>query len=239
MTTLAPELRTPQSSDAILVRRGDEARSVALGDLLRMLASLPAKAAPASGDQVLVYDADDGECRRATLGNLENAASTITTLGDLLYGGAAGVETRLGGNASADKKFLSQKGTGTASAAPTWEAVASSMGITVDNAGSAITTGLKGFLVVPYACKITGWSIVGDQSGSAVIDIWKAAGAIPTNSNSITASAPPTLTTAQLGSSSTLTGWTVDVAAGDVIGFYVDSAATITRLTLQLTITRA
>lgn len=47
----------------------------------------------------------------------------MTTLGDSIYGGAAGVATRLAGNTSATKKFISQTGNGTISAAPTWEVV--------------------------------------------------------------------------------------------------------------------
>lgn len=43
-----------------------------------------------------------------------------TTLGDLVYGGASGAPTRLAGNTTATKKYLSQTGTGTVSVAPAW-----------------------------------------------------------------------------------------------------------------------
>jgi len=46
--------------------------------------------------------------------------SPMTTLGDLIYGGTAGTNTRLAGNITATKNFLVQTGTGSASAAPTW-----------------------------------------------------------------------------------------------------------------------
>lgn len=50
-----------------------------------------------------------------------NAAINIfTTLGDTLYGGASGVESRLGGNTTTSKKFLTQTGDGSNSAAPAW-----------------------------------------------------------------------------------------------------------------------
>lgn len=55
-----------------------------------------------------------------------NALSPFTTLGDILYGGASGAGTRLAGNTSSTKKFLSQTGNGSASAAPIWEALAAS-----------------------------------------------------------------------------------------------------------------
>jgi hypothetical protein len=48
-------------------------------------------------------------------------ANPMTTLGDIIYGSTSGTPTRLAGNITSRLKFLSQTGTGTASAAPTWE----------------------------------------------------------------------------------------------------------------------
>lgn len=47
----------------------------------------------------------------------------MTTLGDLIYGGASGTPTRLAGNTSATQKFFAQTGTGSASAIPGWVAL--------------------------------------------------------------------------------------------------------------------
>jgi hypothetical protein len=55
-----------------------------------------------------------------------NALSPMTTLGDVIYGAASGVGTRLAGNTTTTKQFLSQTGTGTVSAAPSWSAVSKS-----------------------------------------------------------------------------------------------------------------
>jgi hypothetical protein len=49
-----------------------------------------------------------------------NNLSAMTLLGDMLYGGASGTRTVLAGNTSATKKYLSQTGTGSVSAAPSW-----------------------------------------------------------------------------------------------------------------------
>ena len=46
--------------------------------------------------------------------------SILTTLGDIVYAGVAAVWTRLAGNTTATKNFLTQTGTGAASAAPAW-----------------------------------------------------------------------------------------------------------------------
>lgn len=115
-----------------------------------------------------------------------------------------------------------------------------SAGIVVDGGGATITTGQKGYLLCPYAGTITAATLIADQSGSCVIDVWKAAyPTIPTVTNSIVASAPPTLSSAQESQDSTLTGWTTSVSAGDVIGFNVNSASGITRVMLSLSITKS
>jgi hypothetical protein len=107
----------------------------------------------------------------------------------------------------------------------------------VDGGGSAITTGTKGYLPkIPFAGTIASWRLIAFESGSIVMDVWKAASAVPTNANSITASAKPTLSSAQLADSSTLTGWTTAVAVGDVFGFEVESATTVTKVVLVLEI---
>lgn len=45
----------------------------------------------------------------------------MTTLGDIIYGAATGTPTRFAGNLTATKKYLTQTGDGTNSAAPVWD----------------------------------------------------------------------------------------------------------------------
>lgn len=52
-----------------------------------------------------------------------NSISPMTTLGDTIYGAAAGSGTRLAGNTTTTRKFLRQTGDGTNSAAPAWDTV--------------------------------------------------------------------------------------------------------------------
>lgn len=47
--------------------------------------------------------------------------SPMTTLGDVIYGGASGTGTRLAGNITTTRKFLRQTGDGANSAAPAWD----------------------------------------------------------------------------------------------------------------------
>jgi len=115
------------------------------------------------------------------------------------------------------------------------------IGVTIDGGGSAITTGQKGYVSVPFDCTITGWTLVADQSGSIVIDVWKDtyANFPPTVADTIAGTEKPTLSSVQKNEDSNLTTWTTAIAAGDVIGFNVDSASTVTRVTLTLKITRS
>jgi len=53
-------------------------------------------------------------------------ANPMTTLGDIIYGGASGSAVRLAGNTSTAKKFLIQTGNGTISAAPSWGTISGS-----------------------------------------------------------------------------------------------------------------
>jgi hypothetical protein len=99
---------------------------------------------------------------------------------------------------------------------------------------------VKGYIEVPFACTITAVRLLADVSGSIVVDIWKDtyANYPPVDADSITAAAVPTLAAAIKYQDTTLTGWTVTVAAGDILGFNVDSAATVKIVTLSLTVTR-
>jgi hypothetical protein len=113
------------------------------------------------------------------------------------------------------------------------------VGIVLDGGGSAITTGVKGYTRVPYAGTISKVTMLADQSGSIVVDVWKDtyANYPPTDADSITASAPPTISAATKSEDSTLTGWTTSVAVGDVFGFNVDSASTVTRVSVLIEVT--
>lgn len=109
---------------------------------------------------------------------------------------------------------------------------------TIDGQGSVIAAGGTWYLSnIPYAGTITAWAIVADVSGSVVIDVWKANAAVPTVANTITASALPTLTSAQSAFGGSIAGWTTAIAAGDVFAFHVNSATTLTKVSLTIQVT--
>lgn len=64
-----------------------------------------------------------GGTGQATATAAFDALSPMTTLGDLIYGGASGTRTRLAGNTTTTMKALTQTGDGANSAAPAWTTV--------------------------------------------------------------------------------------------------------------------
>lgn len=111
-----------------------------------------------------------------------------------------------------------------------------SFGITIDGGGSAITTGIKGDITIPFAGTISAWYLTADVAGSIVIDVWKDtfANFPPTVLDTIAGSEKPTLSGVNKNSDTNLTTWTTSVASGDVVRFNVDSAATVTRVNLTI-----
>ncbi len=165
---------------------------------------------------------------------------TSYTDGQLLIGNTGGGNTLTKATLTAGTGISVANGGGTITVAASTNAIISAIGITIDGGGSAITTGVKGYLYCPFACTITAVTLLADVSGSIVVDIWKVAYASypPTISNTITASALPTISSAQKNQDTTLTGWTKSVSAGDTFGFNVNSASTITKLNLVLTVNK-
>jgi hypothetical protein len=116
-----------------------------------------------------------------------------------------------------------------------------SFGITIDGGGSVITTGVKGYVTVPYNGTITGWDIFADVTGSIVIDVWKDtyANFPPLVADTIAGTEKPTLSSAIKNQDTNLTSWTTAVTAGDIIAFNVDSASTLTRVNLIIYVTKS
>lgn len=116
----------------------------------------------------------------------------------------------------------------------------------IDGGGSAIGAGYKGYLEVPFNCTITENTLLADQSGSIVVNLYKctyanfdASATHPVVGDKITSSAPPTITAAVKSQDSTLSGWTTAMSQGDILAIHVDSASGVQRVTLSLRVTRS
>jgi hypothetical protein len=144
--------------------------------------------------------------------------------------------------------FVGRKATGNAGTLTAAEARAVlnvgdfTLFVDVDGGGATIATGtVKGDYTADFAFTIVGWTLLANQSGSIVFDIWKDtyANYPPTVADTITASAKPTISSATKGQSTTLTGWTTSVASNDTLRFKIDSVTNIQHVTLALKCTRA
>jgi hypothetical protein len=110
-----------------------------------------------------------------------------------------------------------------------------SIGGGFDGGGSALSSGGVTYFTVPFACTIQAWNITVD-TGTITFDVWKVASgtAIPTVSNSITASALPAISTGTAIHSTTLTGWTTSVSANDIFGIDINAVSSATKASLVL-----
>ncbi len=108
--------------------------------------------------------------------------------------------------------------------------------VIIDGGDSAITTGVKADVEVPFNCTILQATALADQTGSIQVDIWKDtyANFPPTDADSITGSNPISISSSNKSQDSTLSGWTTTINAGDILRFNVDSCSTITRCTISL-----
>ena len=82
-----------------------------------------------------------------TLAGLGGLSNPMTSLGDMIYGNAAGAPQRLVPNITTTRKYLSMLGDGTSGAIPTWETI----------------TGIAGSGTIGYISKFTGASTIGNS----------------------------------------------------------------------------
>lgn len=110
----------------------------------------------------------------------------------------------------------------------------------LEGGGVVIPDGVKPPVQSPDWLVISSWIIYARQTGSIICDIWKVtqdeylAGTIPSVANSICGSAKPQMAAATSASSSTLTGWTTNIAQNDVLVLNIDSLSSLLGFTLVL-----
>lgn len=98
-----------------------------------------------------------------------------------------------------------------------------------------LTVGVTAYFEVPNNFTLQRVTLVANTSGCIVLDVWKDtyANFPPTVADTITASAKPTLTSAQKYQDTTLTGWTTSWAKGDWIAINIDSFETVKLVTVS------
>jgi len=112
------------------------------------------------------------------------------------------------------------------------------IGFTIDGGTSVITTGFKGSVIVPFNCIIQSWTIVGDSTGSIVIDVWKDiyGNYPPTSGDTIAGTEKITLSNQQKNQDLSLTSWTTSISSGDILSFKVDSVSAVKKIYVMINV---
>jgi hypothetical protein len=123
-----------------------------------------------------------------------------------------------------------------------WEPLAliEDIRVTIHGNAAPVGTGVQADIQVNYDCIIQEVTVLADQSTTTVLDLWKDtyANFPPLVADTITASAKPTMTAAEKATDATLTGWTKQITAGDIIRVNVDSNDNAERIELILKVAR-
>ena len=105
----------------------------------------------------------------------------------------------------------------------------------LDNGSNDITSGVKGSLGLDVSGRIESWTLVSENEGSIVIDIKKDKyDTYPDSLASIVGSEYPRLSTQKKNRDESLSTWTTDVVAGDILDFSVVSCTGIQKCSLFL-----
>lgn len=117
-----------------------------------------------------------------------------------------------------------------------WADDIASITFVIDGGGTELAIGNAGDLEIPFNCTIERVTLLADQVGSVVVDLYvdTLANYPPDVADTITAAAIPTITTDDNSQDTTLTGWITALTSGSTIRYNVDSVTTITRVTVAL-----
>ena len=111
---------------------------------------------------------------------------------------------------------------------------ARAVGMSFNGGGSAIAVNSISYIAaVPFAGTISAWDLCVD-TGTATVDVFKIATGTGLPTASITASATPAIASNNCLHSTTLTGWTTSVAAGDRLAFKVTAISAATNISIVL-----
>ena len=110
-----------------------------------------------------------------------------------------------------------------------------SFGITLDGQGGTISTGTKGYVSIPWSGSIKSWVVMANtgSAGSGVqVDLRR-------NTTSLVGTGNSASLASQQFASASVSGWTsTNINANDILEFYVNSATTLSRVTVQFTAIR-
>lgn len=190
---------------------------------------------------------------QSTANSAQSAASTAQSAADAAQSSASAAQ--VSANAAqvsangAQTAANAAQATGSAALVVAWAGTAAAAvnahervgcSYVIDGAGAEIVQGFKGFVEIPFAMWVTGWTIVAEQAGSCVVDIVKSNGyaGFPTTV-SIVDNDRPTLNNTQKNQNTNPSAWVRAIGQGDLLGFTVLGAGTVQSVTVALSGTRS
>ncbi len=112
----------------------------------------------------------------------------------------------------------------------------------IDGGGAEIADGIAGWIRFPFACTLTGWTLLADAAGAIKIDVWREEYVHypPTDADTITNAHELEIAASDdVATDADLSDWTsVAIVAGDILYFNVDSCTTIAKCLVCLDYTR-
>jgi hypothetical protein len=165
-----------------------------------------------------------------------NALSPMTTLGDIIYENATPVGSRLAGNTTTTKKFLTQTGTGTISAPPSWGTIAAIDVPTLNQNTSGTASNVTGTVLVANGgtgdTSLTAYAVLcgGTTSTAAVQSI----ASVGTTGQILTSNGPGALPTFQAAPAGGINQLTGDVTAGPGTGSQAASVVKVNGASVPL-----
>ncbi len=168
-----------------------------------------------------------GDCTTAA----GTVATTCTKTGGVAFGSAAtkNVGTTAGTVAAGDDSRF-----------PSANQSIRTIGVTFDGGGAALNGTLTRCVPVHFGGTITSATVIGDQAGSATVDVKTAAyGSYtgPASASSITASATPALSNAAKYQDTTLSGWTTALAPSTTVCFVLSNPSAVNWVAANLKVT--
>jgi hypothetical protein len=115
----------------------------------------------------------------------------------------------------------------------------SSLIVVIDGNGTTPGTGLKSYVSVPFNSTITGWVLLADTSGSAVLDVkWTPYAGFPSTTSIVGSSNPKLISQQKNENLDVSTVWSpMSFNEGDILEIDLVSVSTATLLNLQLNLT--
>lgn len=110
-----------------------------------------------------------------------------------------------------------------------------SLNYIIDGGATEISLGVKPFIEWGFDAIVRGWTVLADQVGNIVVDVWKDnyGNFAPTVADTIAGTEKPTIVAAQKNQDMSLTSFSTVVLKGDIWAFNVESVTDIKRVTIS------